>query len=191
VKGLLGGDYDYQNISLNISKRFYLSQLGYTDISTEGGIIFGTLPFPLLSVHRANQTYAYQLQSYNLMNFLEFVSDRYVGFNIDHCFNGFFFNKIPLLKKLKWREAVTLKVLYGSLSTANNNPDNGALLKFPTSVDAVPITYNLDKVPYVEGSVAIGNIFKLFRIDLIKRFTYLNHPGISSLGLRARFKFDF
>lgn len=191
IKDFLGGQYNYQNISFNISKRFYLSQIGYTDISVEGGKIFGKVPFPLLDIHRANQSYAYQLQSYNLMNFLEFVSDQYAAVNIDHCFNGFFFNKIPLLRRLKWREAISVKVLYGSLS-AHNRPENDAsLLKFPSYTNGVPITYTLAREPYVEGSVAIANIFKFFRVDLIQRFTYLDHPNISKLGLRARFKFDF
>lgn len=191
IKGFLGGEYDYQNVSLNIFKRFYFSQLGYTDAVVEGGKILGAVPFPLLTIHRANQSYAYQLQSYNLMNFLEFVSDEYVSLNIDHCFNGFFFNKIPLLRRLKWREAVTLKVLYGRISD-NNLPlsDNG-LYTFPANDDGTPITYSLSREPYVEGSVAIANIFKFFRVDLVKRFTYLDHPGISQLGLRVRFKFDF
>lgn len=191
IKGLLGGQYDYQNITLNIYKRFYLSQLGYTDVVLEGGKIYGTVPFPLMSIHRANQTYAYQLQSYNLMNFLEFVSDQYVSINIDHSFNGFFFNKIPLLKKLKWREAVTLKALYGSISNKNNPALNSELLKFPVTSDYFPITHSLSDKPYIEGSVAIANIFKFFRVDLVKRFTYLENPDISKLGIRVRFKFDF
>ncbi|PBQ32816.1 hypothetical protein CNR22_13880 [Sphingobacteriaceae bacterium] len=191
MKGFLGGQYDYQNISLNVSKRFYFSQLGYTDVVLEGGKIIGTVPFPLLTIHRANQSYAYQLQSYNLMNFLEFVSDEYASVNIDHCFNGFFFNKIPLLRRLKWREAVTLKVLYGRISTSNLPSLTNDLYRFPVSDDGTPITYSLTKQPYIEGSVAIANIFKFFRIDLVKRFTYLDHPGISQLGLRLRFKFDF
>ncbi|MGE0569301.1 MAG: DUF5686 family protein, partial [Bacteroidia bacterium] len=191
IKGLLGGEYDYQNISLNIYKRFYFSQLGYTDVVLEGGKIFGKVPFPLLDIHRANQTYAYQLQSYNLMNFLEFVSDQYASINIDHSFNGFFFNKIPLFKKLKWREAVTLKVLYGSINSNNNPANNSQLLRFPVTSEGVPITYSLSEKPYIEGSVAIANIFKFFRVDLVKRFTYLDHPNISQLGIRVRFKFDF
>jgi hypothetical protein len=191
IKGLLGGQYDYQNISLNIYKRFYLSQLGYTDVVLEAGKIYGTVPFPLLSIHRANQTYAYQLQSYNLMNFLEFVSDQYASVNIDHSFNGFFFNKIPLIKKLKWREAVTLKVLYGSISNKNNPANNSELLKFPVNLDGTPTTNSLSEKPYIEGSIAIANIFKFFRVDLVKRFTYLQNPNTSKLGVRVRFKFDF
>jgi hypothetical protein len=191
TEGFLGGEYDYQNISLNATKRFYLSQLGYTDVALEGGKIIGKVPFPLLSIHRANQTYAYQLQSYNLMNFLEFVSDQYASVQLDHCFNGFFFNKIPLLRRLKWREAMSLKVLYGSVSSQNNPAKSGDLYQFPLTPEGVPITYSLESKPYIEGSVAIANIFKFFRIDLVKRFTYLDHPDISQLGIRARFKFDF
>lgn len=191
IKGFLGGEYDYHNISLNIYKRFYLSQLGYTDVVVEGGKIFGTVPFPLLAIHRANQTYAYQLQSYNLMNFLEFASDQYASINLDHSFNGFFFNKIPLLKKLKWREALTLKVLYGSIRSINNPTNNPELLKFPITQEGLPITSSLSEKPYIEGSVAITNIFKFFRVDMVKRFTYTNNPNISTLGVRVRFKFDF
>jgi hypothetical protein len=191
IKGFLNGQYDYHNITLNIYKRFYLSQIGYTDVILEGNKIFGTVPFPLLSVHRANQTYAYQLQSYNLMNFLEFVSDQYASLNIDHCFNGFFFNKIPLIKKLKWREVITAKVLYGSISKENDPKYNPALLRFPVTEDGVPITYSLFEKPYIEGSVGISNILKFFRVDLVQRFTYIDHPNISTLGVRARFKFDF
>lgn len=191
IKGFLGGQYDYQNISLNISKRFYFSALGYTDMVLEGGKIMGSVPFPLLSIHRANQSYAYQLQSYNLMNFLEFVSDEYGSLNLDHCFNGFFFNKVPLLRRLKWREAITLKVLYGRVSGNNLPSVSNDLYKLPVHDDGTPLTYSLAREPYVEGSVAISNIFRFFRIDLVKRFTYLDHPGISTLGLRLRFKFDF
>ena len=191
VKDLLGGQYNYQHFTLNITKRVYVSQLGFTEWAIEAGKIFGTVPFPLLDIHRANQTYSYQLQSYNLMNFLEFVSDQYASVNIDHHFNGFFFNKVPLLKKLKLREMISFKCLWGSLSSQNNPANNPELYRFPVSNDGKLITYSLDKGPYMEGSVGIGNIFKFFRVDLVKRFSYLDHPNVSQIGVRARFKFEF
>ncbi len=83
---LISNDFDYLRLQMNISRRFYVSILGYTDISLEGGKIFGKVSYPLLFIHSANQTYAYQKNSYNLMNFLEFVSDKYVSLNVDHCF---------------------------------------------------------------------------------------------------------
>ncbi|HLL44981.1 MAG TPA: DUF5686 family protein [Segetibacter sp.] len=192
IKGLMNGEYNYQNINLNIQKRFYLSQLGYTDMSAEGGYTFGKVPFSLLTIHRANQTYSYQLNSYNMMNFMEFVSDRYAAVNVDHYFNGFFFNKIPLLKKLKLREVISAKVLWGGVRDENNPAINNDLFKFPVDAKTgAPATYSLGNTPYVEVSAAIANIFKIARVDLVKRLTYTNHPDIAQWGIRTRFKFDF
>ncbi|KIO74783.1 membrane protein [Pedobacter lusitanus] len=191
LKGVFSGQYNYHNLMGSIDKRFYVSQLGYTDVTLEGGSIFGKVPFPLLVIHRANQTYSYQLSSYNLMNFLEFVSDHYASINIDHNFNGFFFNKIPLIKKLKLRESVSFKALYGGLRDQNNPDMDPSLLQFPRNADGVQTTYVLGNQPYMEGSVGIGNIFKILRVDMVKRFTYLDNPVVSSWGIRARVKFDF
>lgn len=191
LKGVLGGEYSYHNFMGSVDKRFYLSQLGYTDVTVEGGYNVGKLPFPLLSIHRANQTYAYQLQSYNLMNFMEFVSDHYASINIDQNFNGFFFNKIPLLRQLKLREVMSFKALYGGLRNENNPEQNPDAMQFVRNQDGLPITYSLNDGPYIEGSVGIGNIFKVLRVDAVKRFNYLNNPEVSSWGIRARVKFDF
>lgn len=190
VKGLLNSEYNYQNISARFEKRAYMSQLGYSDLVVEGGYIFGKIPYPLMTVHRANQTYAYQLNSYNLMNFQEFVSDRFLGISVDHHFNGLFFNRVPLLKKLKLREVVSVKVLYGGVRDENDPAKDHSLIKYPI-FDGSPTTFALNKKPYIEGSVGIANIFKLIRVDLVKRFNYLENPYVASLGVRARFKFDF
>jgi hypothetical protein len=157
----------------------------------EAGKIFGKVPFPLLFIHNANQSYAYEASSFNMMNFMEFVSDKYVSLVIDHSFNGFFFNKVPLLKKLKLREVMTFKALYGGLSSLNNPDLQPDLLKFPTDNNGIPLTYTLGRKPYIEASVGVSNIFKLFRVDLIKRFTYLQNPNVASLGVRLQFKLDF
>jgi len=191
VKGLMNGEYTYQQLSLNIAKRVRLLQLGYSDVAVEGGYLRGQVPYPLLSIHRANQTYAYGLQSYNMMNFLEFASDQYASLMVDHCFNGFIFNKIPLIRQTKFREYASLKVLYGGLRRENNPATNSELLAFPVDATNQAITYTLGSKPYVEGGVGIGNIFRFFRVDVVKRFTYLKHYNISDLGIRAQYKFDF
>ncbi|MES2003943.1 MAG: DUF5686 family protein [Bacteroidota bacterium] len=190
VKGIFNSGFNYQNISGRFEKRVYMSQLGYSDVVAEAGYIFGKLPYPLMTIHRANQTYAYQLNSYNLMNFQEFVSDHFAGISIDHHFNGLFFNRIPLLKKLKLREVISAKILYGGVRAENNPANDPSLIKYPT-FEGVATTFSLDKKPYIEGSVGVTNIFKLIRIDLVKRFNYLENPFVASLGVRARFKFDF
>ncbi len=192
IKGLFKGEYNYHTLNLNIDKRAYLSQLGFADIVLEGGYTFGKLPYPLMTVHRANQTFSYQLNSYNLMNFLEFVSDHYAALSIDHKFNGFFFNKIPLLKKLQWREVISGKILWGGVRNENNPAYNQSTLKFPVDdVNQLPTTYALGKTPYIEVSAGITNVFKLLRIDFVKRLTYLNNPNVTEWGIRSRLRFDF
>ena len=124
------------------------------------------------------------------MNVEEFVVDHYAGMNIDHFFNGFFFNKIPLLKKLRLREVIAAKVLYGGLRSENNPNDNPSQMLFPTT-NGVTSTFSLNRQPYVEASVGIYNIFSFIRIDLIKRFTYLDHPNISKFGILISTNFSF
>ncbi|MCF0063606.1 DUF5686 and carboxypeptidase regulatory-like domain-containing protein [Dyadobacter chenwenxiniae] len=192
LKGVFEGQNRYHNVSANIAKRVYLSQFGYADVTAEGSYIFGSnVLFPLLTIHRANQTYAYQLNSYNLMNFLEFVSDHYASLDVQYYMNGFLFNKIPLLKKLKLREVFSFKGLMGGLRDENNPMNSPGLFRFPVDENGKPISYTLSREPYIEGSVGIANIFKLLRVDLVKRFTYLDNPNVSEWGIRARFRLDF
>jgi hypothetical protein len=191
VKGLLGGQYNYQKVDLRIEKRNYMGRLGYADATFEAGYTFGQVPFPLLTVHRANQTFAYQLNSYNMMNFLEFVSDRYASFTWVHHFMGIVFNRIPLLKKLKFREVASFKILYGGVRSENNPLLNSSLFAYPT-LNGVTSTFALDPTkPYMEASVGVENIFNILRVDFVKRLSYLDNPGISPYGIRTRFRFDF
>ncbi len=191
VKGILGSDYSYSKLKFNAFKRFYMGPFGFTNTEMETGKIFGKVPFILLNLPRANQTYSYQLRSYNMMNFLEFASDEYVSLFVEHHFNGFILNKIPLIKKLKWRSIISFKGLYGSITDKNNPEINQNLMLFPTDEFGSPTTFSLKEKPYVEVSVGIGNIFKFFRIDLIRRVSYLDNPNVPEYGIRGRFKFDF
>ncbi|MFZ0282571.1 MAG: DUF5686 family protein [Bacteroidales bacterium] len=187
---LIHNDFNYLRLQFNTGRRYYLSILGYTDITFEAGKIFGTVPYPLMFIHRANQTYSYQKNAYNLMNFLEFVSDQYVSINIDHSFNGFILNKIPLIKKLKFREIITFKALYGRLRDANNPDLHEGLFKFPVGDGLVPLTFTFEGKPYIEASLGLSNILRIFRVDLVKRLTYLENPNVSDFGIRIQFRFD-
>ena len=183
-------DYNYQILRFSIHKRFFMSVLGYTDVAWEAGKIFGKVPYPIMNIPQANQTYSYQIESYNMMNFLEFVTDQYTSLLIDHSFNGFFFNKIPVMKHLAWREVLTCKILYGNVTKTNDPSYNNDLFRLPVESDGTPITYTLGKIPYIEGSIGIANILKIFRVDFVKRFTYLSNPNVSEYGVRVRFRFD-
>jgi hypothetical protein len=191
VDGLMRGEYSYHNLRFQARKGFFLSPIGWAIGIVEVGRIFGKVPYPLLAVHRANQTYSYQLNSYNLMNFLEFVSDRYVAINYFHNFGGVFLGRIPLLKKLKWREVLTVKALWGKVHDRNLPTDQNGLLNFPKYDDGTTMTYTLEGKPYVEGSVGIANIFRLVRVDLVRRFTYTENPFVAKIGVRVRIKMEF
>jgi Family of unknown function (DUF5686) len=195
LKGPLGGEYDYHNFKLKVEKVFYLAPFGQLESIVEAGNTIGQVPYPLMTMHRANQTFFYQQESYNMMNFLEFVSDHYASINIYHNFQGFFFNRIPLIKKLQWREVFTIKALWGGIWSKNEPNQRNRLFYLPTELDAnnkeVPITYALDGKPYIEGSVGISNIFHLIRIDFVHRLNYLDHPNVSPWGIRGKVKFEF
>jgi hypothetical protein len=187
---VINNDFDYLRLQASISKRFYVSVMGYTDITVEAGKIFGKVSYPLLFIHRANQTYSYQKDSYNLMNFLEFVSDRYIAVNADHCFNGIILNKIPLINKLKLREIVAFKAVFGRLSDTSNPDYQDDLFKFPTDINGVPLTYSLENQAYIEAGIGLSNIFRVLRVDFIRRFSYLSNPNISETGFRMQFRID-
>jgi len=194
----LGGDYSYHRLSLNLFKKFNLSFLGHSLFEVEAGKIFGKdLPYILLQIPRANQTYAYQLRSYNMMNFMEFATDQYFESSIQHFFAGFFTYRIPLIKKLKLREVISAKIIYGKFTDKNNPELNPQLPQFQRNADGIPETYSLASKPYIEVSAGLYNIFKVLRVDVVKRLTYLDNPsipelfGVKGMGIRARFKVDF
>jgi hypothetical protein len=183
-------DYNYSRVQFSFTKTFYPSIIGYTYVTLEGGKIFGKVPFPLLFIHNANQSFIYQDNSYNMMNFLEFVSDQYISLNIDHCFNGFIFNKIPLLKKLKLREVVTCKILYGGISNLNDPSKQSDLFRFPTDKNGKLLTYSLEKKPYVEAGLGISNVFKILRMDIITRISYTTHENAPTIWPFLQFRLD-
>lgn len=180
LSNFFNSHYNYQRLMLNIEDRFRINPLGYTDYSIQAGKIFGQIPYPLMELHGGNETYVYDPYAFNMMNYFEFASDRYATISIYHHFEGFFLNKIPLLRKLKWREVVTAKYLVGSAFEKNKQ-----LLLFPTTLNS------LNKGPYYEAGAGIENIFKIFRIDMLWRLSYLNNPNISKFGFRASFQVSF
>jgi hypothetical protein len=184
MKDVWSGDYPFHRLEVGLDKRSWFSGLGFADMWLKAGKIWGTVPFPLLVIHRANQNYAYRDGAYNMMNCMEFVSDRYAQLNLSYCFNGWVFNRLPLIRKLKWREFVTFKALWGDVSAKNRPENDPDLLRFPVNDDGIPTMYRLDDGPYMEAGVAVDNIFKLLRIDLIKRINYLDHPDVPEWGVR-------
>lgn len=178
----LGSDYEYHRFRARIFKRFFLSVFGVTRLEAEAGRIFADgAPYFLLHLPQANQTFAYKTGFFNLMNFMEFASDKWAIINLEHSFEGFFFNKIPLLERLKLREVVTFRAIYGGLDDKNNPNINPGLIQFLETNDGEKITYTLEDKPYMEAGIGVQNIFKLFRVDLVQRLNYLNHPNVPQM----------
>ena len=171
-KGVFGGEYNYNLTEVGLYKRFWFSSWGKIDMFLKGGAQWNKVPFPLLIMPAANLSYILQRETFNLVNNMEFLNDRYASFDISWDLNGKIFNRIPLLKKLKWREAIGFKMLYGHLTDKNNplkNPGDSELFLFPTR-DGHPTSFVMNpKTPYMECSVGIHNIFKILHIDYVRR----------------------
>jgi len=179
IKDFFGSDYHYEKINFNIRHWFNVNPFGYFKYLVDVGKIFGNIPYPLLQLHEGNETYAFDEYSFNMMNYYEFVSDQYISLDMEHHFEGFFLNHFPLLRKLKWREVVSTKILYGTLRDENRN-----ILIFPEPLDGL-------SKPYMEAGVGIENILKLIRIDALWRLSYLDNPDIPKFGIRAGLQFTF
>lgn len=171
------GEYDYSKLVVNVSDRIRITPiLGYTDYVLEGGKIWGQVPYPIMELHGGNETYLYDYMAFNMMKYYEFASDQFVSAAVYHHFEGLFLNKIPLLRKLKWREVVTAKAVWGSVDAKNRRT-----LLFPSTLKS------LEKAPYIEASAGIENIFKVFRVDAFWRLNYQLPRAIDNFG----FKFGF
>ena len=185
-KGLLGGDYNFNLTEASFRKRIWFGSWGKLDATLRGGIQWNKVPFPLLNLPMANLSYITQNnESFNLINNMEFLNDRYASIALSYDLNGKLFNRIPLIRKLKWREMFRVRALWGTLTDKNNpykNRDAGIFL-FPMR-DGAPTSFVMGNKPYVEASIGIYNIFKLLHIEYVRRLTYTNLPGTTKWGIR-------
>lgn len=176
-------DYNYHKLNISVSQWFNLGTIGWSKFFVDWGKIWGTLPYPLLKIHDGNQSWLFDEYSSNLMNYYEFVSDHYIAIYYTHHFDGILFNKLPLLRRLAFREVVHFRGVYGSLSDKNLE-----FSEFPVGLRP------LGTEPYLEAGVGLENIFKFFRIDAIWRLTHLDDPGygpVSKFGIFASLYFSF
>ena len=190
-KGFLGGEYKYNFTEASIYKRLWLNSWGNIDVLAKGGIQWDRVPFPILIMPAANLSYIVSDETFNLINNMEFLNDRYASLDISWDLNGKIFNRIPLLKKLKWREWLGVKCLWGSLSDKNNptlanNTNSDVLMAFPEG------TYIMNSnKPYVELIAGVHNIFRLFHIQYVRRLSYLDLPTAHKHGVRIMMKITF
>jgi hypothetical protein len=174
----LGGDYSYSRITMRAQQMLRLGPLGQMTYLLSAGYTPSTLPAPLLFPHVGNPTPLLTINTFNRMQFYEFVSDRFVAVHVQHKFEGLLFNRIPGIRKLNWRLVANADALWGSESRANRSVETYRPL--PDGRKPVHIGVLNGRVPYVELGYGIDNIFKIFRIQGIHRLTYLGttHNGL-------------
>lgn len=176
IKRLANSDFNYHKISFGISDVQPCGPLGRMYWRIEVGKTIGTLPFIMLNVANTSESYIYNWSGFNLLRQYEFAADRYVNVLINHHFGGILFNRIPGVRKLKWREAFTMRMFWGDMTAANKNANYFNSIENINSVSSVHYRV-ADKVPYIELGAGIENIFKIFRVDAFWRATHTDSRG--------------
>ena len=187
IAGIMDRRFWYNRTDLSIEKRFWLSSFGHIDATLQGGIVWDAVPFPELYVPPANQSLFLTPNSFNLMKPMEFIMDRYVALYATYYLKGWIFNRIPLWNRLKFREVLSFSGVYGGLSQKNIPSSNTpGLYVLPDGCGM------MGKLPYMEFTAGIENIFGFLRIDYVRRLTYAKDlKGWGKNGIRFSFRVSF
>jgi hypothetical protein len=179
INGFLNGGYNYHRLRLGVEHWFNIASFGWSKYILEAGRIWGTLPYPLLKLHEGNETWVYDDYAFNMMNYYEFVSDKYLSVLYTHHFEGLFLNKIPLMRKLKWREVASVHGIVGSLDPRNKEYNHNYLNEYNTNEQMYQV-----RKPYFEASVGVENILKCFEVCAVWRLSYLDHKRLTTSGIK-------
>jgi Family of unknown function (DUF5686)/CarboxypepD_reg-like domain len=182
---------NYHKIELDLSGRLDINPIGWTSWWFTAGKTFGTLPMPLLHVMLGNESLGYDRWSFNGMNNYEFAADAFVTMNLTHHFEGLIFNKIPLLRRLNWREVASFRAVVGTM-TADNLSHNQLNKYNPVAVNPNSyIGFRVPNRPYMEADIGIENIFKVLKFSAVWRLNYLDNPEAVPFSLRFGVDFNF
>ena len=202
LDGPLGGQYKYNISEVSVFNRFWMpAALGYIDTYLKAGYQWNKVPFPMLFTPQSNLSYFVQFDSwsFNMLRNMEFLNDKYATLFVNWNFDGKILNRVPLLRKLKLREYVGFKMMYGGLSDKNNpyiSTDDNSIFRFPTR-DGAPTSFVMGHKPYMELSVGISNIFKVLTVQYVRRLNYTDMPDIpggdklKKDGVRFALEFKF
>ena len=179
LKGVLNSDFDYQKLQFYYRQPVLVGGFGRLFTTLELGKTFGQVPLGLMGVIPGNQSYFIIDNTYNLLDYYDFVADQYASLHFEHHFNGRLFSRVPLLRKLNWREIVGIKGVYGTVSDENR------------FINASGLVYRAPEDIYWEYHAGIGNIFKVLRIDFAWRGSYLDIPDANKFTVKASFGFYF
>ncbi|MES2545810.1 MAG: DUF5686 family protein [Bacteroidota bacterium] len=178
IKGIIDSDFEYKKLQLYYKQPFIIGPIGRLNAIVEVGKTFGNVPLGLLSIVPGNQTYFSIDNTFNLLDFYEFETDKYATLQLEQNFGGRLFARIPFMRKLNWRETVGFKAVIGSLTDENR------------AINASGLVYRAPEKPYWEYNAGIGNIFKVFKIEFSWRGSYIT-PTSNNFGIKGSFGFYF
>ena len=190
INGFLSGDYTYHKLSLYYRHYLNINPIGWFSYRFKAGKVFGRIPFLLLEVHPGNESYFMTRGIFNTMNRYEFASDTYFSALLEHHFDGFLFNKIPLIRKLNLRAVASFKTVAGQLSTENAEANQRNLFQ-PTDENTYSGFRAPSRAPYMEAGFGIENILKVIRVDALWRLNYLDNPEATRFTVVGGFYFFF
>ncbi|MDY7396285.1 DUF5686 family protein [Aureibaculum sp. 2210JD6-5] len=185
LKGFLDSDFNYDKLQLYYRHRILMGGFGKLKYFLEAGKTFGNVPLTMLDVVPGNQAIFSVPRTFELLNYYDFVTDRYAALHLEHNFNGRILSRIPLMRKLKWREIVGARAVIGNLSHEN-------IITSPFLIDRrLNDNLYIPTKPYYEYFVGIDNIFKFIRIDFVFRGNYMDIPGATKFAIKGGFGFYF
>ncbi|RZK40389.1 MAG: carboxypeptidase-like regulatory domain-containing protein [Hymenobacter sp.] len=153
VGGVLGANVRYTLLQGRVSQTIQLGLLGTSAYEAVLGGFVGSqanMTFADFRHFSGNRTILTgNFSQFQLLDYYQYSTRHsYFEGHFNHHFNGFIFNKIPLLKSLKWQEVLSLNYL----QTAQSGP-------------------------YLELGAGIEHIFKVGRIDFFTSLQRGEHVG--------------
>jgi hypothetical protein len=189
VKGILGSDFNYHKLELTVDDNLNIKSLGKTFYTLTAGKQFGRVPYLLMEIPQGNDGYFLNYYGFNMMNQYEFAADQYAMLFADHHFEGFFFQKIPLIRELNFRTVVSFRALIGGM-TDENKAANKPNLEGNAPDDAIVQVKSPSRIPYLEVGAGIENILRIFRVDAVWRLTK-KLENQSNFGIRLGMRISF
>ncbi len=103
----INDDYvSYHRLGLKYTRLFRLGLFGTTRVSAMASTVLGHVPNTEIVQFQGNNSLFETYEGYNGMAFNEFIADQALELSLKHYFEGMIFNRVPLLRRLRWREVV-------------------------------------------------------------------------------------
>ncbi|MFA6863151.1 MAG: DUF5686 family protein [Dysgonamonadaceae bacterium] len=175
---VFGGNELYHKTEFSFQKRIGLADYGHLDLVADYQKVWTKAPFPLLLYPNANKGFVVDNKPFFLNGSMEFINDEQFSLRAAYVADNLFFSRVPLLKKLGFKELLILRGVRGKLSNKNRPSAENGLFVLPSQ------TIEMTNTPYMEGVVGITNILGLLRVEYIHRLTYRNYPDVLKYGFR-------